>query len=745
MKPIKRLRKLGRRLRALLMPRDAPPATVQRPLQPELDVDALQADYAASGLVDEPDSFMLCRIVGNDLPPRHARGSARANVRFILEHEPELPDCRKSWLLNRIVDPKEEAAIIALLERHRQSYRRIPFVLEDYARIGWDLDGFRQRGALLNLAMHDVDVAKPRYQLQVRVAKNNYVMNNNGARNAALESGRAAAKWVMPWDGNCFLTEAAWSELRAAVLARPYVKYFVVPMARIAANRALRNPTYRPPAADEPQILFRRDAELMFDPAYAYGMGPKVELLLRLGVPGPWDEWVIGREYRAAGDGAQGPRSFRFAGWVARLQSGRPHLELGARASVRRKRARDTAIVALLDRLDVRALSTRLQPGIPVLYGPEMLARLCDAGDRSRGDAWRDVAGRLAADAQAAMRRGLHAVTDKTSVAPSGDKHDYWHPAPYYWPNPDTVDGLPYVERDGVRRPDAVLYAPGSEQFDRSRLQRVLEDTAICALAWRATRREEFAAHGAALLRHWFLAPATRMNPHLRYAQVRLGHNNNQGVGPGLVELRDLPLLLDGARLLAEAGALDRRDEAEFRTWLAAYRDWMRDSPQGREALLKRNNIGTSYDLQAAAIAAYLQDAAALVEIFRRCRERIQIQFDPDGSQPRELKRRDSLHYCCFNLQAWIALARIAAACGEDLWSYRSAAGHSLRRGLAWLLAFDQARTWPHSQVEPFDWDRLAPLQAEHDRLQGRVATAPPPSWLQRFPAETGIPPYWFL
>ncbi len=727
---IKQLRKLGRRARALIKRplQEEPVREPPRP-QPALDVDALRAEYAARGLADEPDRFILCRIIGNDLPPRHAKGSARANVRFILEREPDLADCRKTWLVNRIVDPREEEAVIALLERHRQSYRRIPFRIEKYAQVGWDLDRSGHRGGLLRLAMQGIDVDRAQRQLPIRTAKNNYVMNNNGARNAALQDGRAAAKWVMPWDGNCFLGEAAWSELREAVLAQPYVKYFIVPMARIASNRAVLNPSYRPQAADEPQILFRRDAELMFDPAYPYGMAPKVELLLRLGVPGPWDNLDLGPKYHATKEAAAHPPCFLFAGWVTRLQSGRPRQEIGQDAMRMRRRKRGSAIITMLDALDERVMSARLQPGRLMLYRPDSLDRLRDAA-RAGGpapEAWQDAAWRLVADARTAMERGLCAVTDQTGCAPSGDRHDYWSA----WPDP----GTPIPEA-----PDTA----GAEQVNRSRLQRVLEDAAICALAWRISGKDAFAAHGAALLRRWFLARRTRMNPHLRYAHMRSGQDGENGSGTGLVEMRDLPLLLDGARLLAEAGALGWRDRAKFRAWLTAYRDWMCDSRQGGEALLAPGHIGTVHDLQAAAIGAYLGDSGALVEIFRRCRERIQIQFDPDGSQPHEVTRPDGLHACCFNLQAWSALARIAETCGEDLWSYRARGGHSLRRGLDWLLAFDDTRAWPHGGQETFDWHRLVPLKAERDRLEGHPAAVAPPA-LQRFPAETGIRPYWFL
>jgi hypothetical protein len=81
-----------------------------------------------------------------------------------------------------------------------------------------------------------------RAQAHLRRFKNNYVINNNGARNAALRDGKTRAKWVLPWDGNCFLTERAWSEIVTQVRARPYLKYFTVPMARTTDNAALLDP-----------------------------------------------------------------------------------------------------------------------------------------------------------------------------------------------------------------------------------------------------------------------------------------------------------------------------------------------------------------------------------------------------------------------------------------------------------------------------------------------------------------------
>src|SRR3984957_7031009 len=57
----------------------------------------------------------------------------------------------------------------------------------------------------------------------------------------------------------------------------------------------------------------------------------------------------------------------------------------------------------------------------------------------------------LVADAQKALQTAPASVMDKPEPWPGGDKHDYVSYAPYFWPNPDTKDHLPYVRHDGKR------------------------------------------------------------------------------------------------------------------------------------------------------------------------------------------------------------------------------------------------------------------------------------------------------
>ena len=83
-----------------------------------IDEGKLRSVYECSTLSSEADNFVLYRIIGNDLPPRHERGQSLRSLRFILENEPALEACEKHFVVNRIVDTAMEAEIIELLNLH---------------------------------------------------------------------------------------------------------------------------------------------------------------------------------------------------------------------------------------------------------------------------------------------------------------------------------------------------------------------------------------------------------------------------------------------------------------------------------------------------------------------------------------------------------------------------------------------------------------------------------------------------
>src|SRR5690606_716534 len=148
--------------------------------------------------------------------------------------------CEKRFVLNRIRDPAQEREIIDLLDHHGLGYLRIPFEAGAYARTGFDTDILPAAGFLAGDQVEALDQAqRDRLLAAVYRHKNNYARKNNGARTAAREDGRGRAKWILPWDGNCYLTADAWQRIRADIEREPQKRYFIVPMARMLDNEPL--------------------------------------------------------------------------------------------------------------------------------------------------------------------------------------------------------------------------------------------------------------------------------------------------------------------------------------------------------------------------------------------------------------------------------------------------------------------------------------------------------------------------
>jgi hypothetical protein len=144
---------------------------------------------------------------------------------------------------------------------------------------------------------------------------------------------------------------------------------------------------------------------------------------------------------------------------------------------------------------------------------------------------------KLTREADRALISAPLSVVRKEIAPPSGDRHDYMSLAPYWWPNPNTHDGLPYVRRDGKINPERYSIA------DRKNLENTVASVKTLALAYYFTANEEYAKYAATRLQVWFLDPLTRMNPNLKYAQGIPGRSD--GRAAGIIETHNLPELID--------------------------------------------------------------------------------------------------------------------------------------------------------------------------------------------------------
>ena len=306
---------------------------------------------------------------------------------------------------------------------------------------------------------------------------------------------------------------------------------------------------------------------------------------------------------------------------------------------------------------------------------------------------------RLRREADKALTLKPLSVVYKKNIPPSGDKHDYISLGRYWWPNPATPDGLPYIRRDGEVNPETEQ----QEKYDRKTLGLMVQAVATLALAYFFFEREAYARKASTLLRTWFLDPETRMNPNLNYAQLIPGRVT--GRGTGLIDTRGFVLAIDAAQLLLGTDEWSLWEHRALQNWFKAYLDWLLNSKHGRDEAAAANNHGTMYDFQVAAYALFTGETALARQTIVASRERrIAVQIEPDGRQPLELVRTKALDYSVMNLTGLLNLAQLGQAVGVNLCQYRTEDGRSIEVALKWLIPYLlEPEKWPYQQISAFE------------------------------------------
>jgi hypothetical protein len=270
-------------------------------------------------------------------------------------------------------------------------------------------------------------------------------------------------------------------------------------------------------------------------------------------------------------------------------------------------------------------------------------------------------------------------VVNSAIVAPSGDPHDYAGYAAYWWPNPDTEDGLPWIRRDG--------HINQANLQDFSMLQDLSRYSLVLSYAYYLTGEEKYAAKTAELLRTWFLDEETYMNPRNEYSHLRPGDMVGLYDVPGFANR--FPAIFDAAGIIESSAAWTMADKAGLEAWTVDLLTWAKESPLGLEQFVEPSNHGTNYDFLHTLLALYHGDQdEALRNVQHYFTVRMAGQYAADGSNPLEMKRANNLLYHRYNLGRALELAALGRHVGFDGFDYSTSDGRSLRLALDYLLPY---------------------------------------------------------
>jgi len=300
----------------------------------------------------------------------------------------------------------------------------------------------------------------------------------------------------------------------------------------------------------------------------------------------------------------------------------------------------------------------------------------------------------LKKEADSIMKIKAHSVIEKSIVPPSGSKHDYVSMAQYWWPNPNTKNGLPYVRKDGQTNPESY-----QKVKDRSYLYALCRNIQTLGLVYFYTEEDIYAQKVGDLLETWFLNEATKMNPNLDFGQYIPGKED--GRREGIIDTREFVNMLDAVELVKNSEYWTVEKHEQLRKWFADYLDWLQYSDLGLEAATRlENNIGTAYDMQLIYYALFTgNDDIATRVILQTSLPRMEKQFDVSGSQPNEMARKDGWNYSLVNLRYWMNIARMAEHIDIDVWNYKTSSEKSLKKVYQWMLPYAQGeKEWGHGQ-----------------------------------------------
>jgi hypothetical protein len=287
-------------------------------------------------------------------------------------------------------------------------------------------------------------------------------------------------------------------------------------------------------------------------------------------------------------------------------------------------------------------------------------------------------------------------ITDKPSLQHLHDKRTYVSLACYWWPDPNSDDGLPYIRIDGEVNPET-----RSNASDLPKMIDLAFGVEFLTSAYQISGNEQFAEKAIEQIETWFIQPETAMLPHLYHAQMVKGMN--QGRSYGVIDTWWLVRVVESVPVLRESQSWSPELEHQLKKWFTHYLNWLRNSEFGQQEMKSSNNHGTWYDVQIVTYALFTeQKEYAEYHLKEITKPRIARQIGFTGRQKQETRRPRPEHYSIYNLSGWLQLALIAEDLGITLDDHNQFLAGNLKEAVDYLIELTKGQS-ASEYLDPLD------------------------------------------
>ncbi|WP_448821109.1 alginate lyase family protein [Cetobacterium sp.] len=238
-----------------------------------------------------------------------------------------------------------------------------------------------------------------------------------------------------------------------------------------------------------------------------------------------------------------------------------------------------------------------------------------------------------------------YSVVDKELLPHGSNKNDYYSIGIYAWPNKNSIDGIPWTLDDCKANPYVKTYAT-----DSIRIENFCNDIMILTTLFLIYEDHSYLDKIEELLVIWFIDENTKMNPHMNYAQAIPGICSGRGIG--LIDARHFIKLIDYLSILDKKKLIDSTILRELKVWFSDFILWMENSVNGKEEEQALNNHGSWYEAELTTFARFVEDYDKVLSRKDIFINKVTAQFEENGNQPYEVKRKKAWHYFIFNLEA---------------------------------------------------------------------------------------------